>query len=151
LKKTLIAFAIAFVLAVGLSYAYKNFTSTLLRYFPSNTSFETVSAFNTIFTLIIFSVGVVLSFVVFYFSALRIEITVSKKTTLSIFLGSLAGALLFVLVVSTVLGSPVFSGYIILANVASFCSLVGVFLCFFPALIAVLYAEVKEKKTSLPR
>lgn len=151
MKKTLIAFAIAFLLALGLSSLYYIFTNTFLRYFASNISFETSVVFNIILTLIIYSVGIVLSFVVFYFSALRIEIRASKETTLSIFLGSLTGALLFVLVDSTVLNPPTFYTYsIILVNVAVFCSLVGVFLCFFPALIAVLYAELKEKKTSLP-
>jgi hypothetical protein len=105
-----------------------------------------------IFTLLIISVSPVLSFTVFYFSALRTKIRASKKTTLSMFLGSLTGSLSFVLVYSTVLSPPTLGVSSILVNVVvnveTFGSLVGVSLCFFPALIAVLYAELKEKKTS---
>ena len=140
MKKKLITFAIAFFLAIGLLLTYSAFTSLLMRFFP-NTYVDGVSISATINALFIYSVGPVVSFAVFYFSATRIKIRASKTTTLSMFLGSLTGSLLFILVeaISTV------SAFRTLASALTILSMIGVSLCFIPSVTAVLYAELKEK------
>jgi len=151
MKKTVIAFMIAFFLAMSLSYMDSIFLPLIMKLFPYS-SVETRSVSTAINALFMSSVIPVLSFVVFYFSATRAKIRASKTTTLSMLLGSLTGSLLFILfdLIGLAADSTI-SAYSILASAVTILSLMSVSLCFIPSLTAVLYAELKEKKRLEPK
>jgi len=139
-EKSLIAFVVTFALSIGFI-----FLSLAARIALSNSSlFNNVVDFQTVFTLanLFLSLGgFALFFAVFYVLAKRNKIKAEKATCLVALLGVILGTLIPYL----------FSIVTYLTDIVLYLSLVAgslvssVFQFFLPALIALLFVELKEK------
>jgi uncharacterized protein YacL len=139
-KKSIIAFVAAFGLSIGLI-----FLSLAVRIALSNSSlFNNAVDFQTVFTLanLFLSLGgFALFFAVFYVLAKRNKIKAEKATCLVTLFGVILGSLIPYL----------FSIVTYLTNIVLYLSLVAgslvssFFQFFLPALIALLFVELKEK------
>jgi hypothetical protein len=141
-KKSLIAFLVAF----GLSIAF-TFLPLIARVTFSvelQTDIAESLAMNTWLGLFFSLLGLSVFFVVFYFLANNNKMLASKSTIIAILLGvTLGPAILYLLNIF------LYRFYLALyLNLAASAAVSGVFMFFLPALIALIYAELRERKSS---
>jgi hypothetical protein len=155
LKKSLIIFAVAFALPMVLALL------SLLGLFiivTSSTSSSSIlsspsllDAENQAFSLVYFLVSVFAAFALFYFLGKKIKINVVKSVTLALFIGLLIGILVGDLMTVTLF--YVFSGgFSWVASIEVYISdisglLSRAFELFFPALVALLFVELRERNS----
>ena len=131
MKKALITFIFAFVLSLGLRSIDSLTLRTLIGYnLGSEVTFVGIYLFTAL-------VEPALFFTVFYFLAYRTKTTTNKSTTIALLLGAFLGSTIIVLFYRTSL---------LVGAVLSFLYFI-VFVNFFPALIALLFVELREKKS----
>jgi hypothetical protein len=139
MKKTLGVFIIAFALSVGL---------TLLQLVPgimvSQSNIAESVSINAIFNLFSGLVGIVVFFAIFYLLANNKKIPVTKSTIIALLLGVIVGSA-FLLLLNIFLYRPYLGLYL---GMATDSSVSGVFRFFFPALTALLFVELRAKKSS---
>jgi hypothetical protein len=148
MKKFLIAFAVAFVLSVGLTFLTLAARVSLVL-FQSN-----VAELLSIVTLLGISlslVGLAVFFVVFYFLAKNVKVTAVKSTIISTLLGVILGPItanfIILYLVAMVAHVEAAAAPVLLSLAAgSLVSSVSQF--FLPALTALLFVELKEKRLS---
>ena len=139
MKIALLVFVVAFSLSIALTILPLA-GSTI---FPTGPLIETIaitSAIHIFFTLI----GLASFFAIFYFLAIHFKIKASKTTIIALFLGVILGPESLMLLDILLYGNT--SG--IYSVVATVSAVSGVFQFFFPALSAILFAELKEKRSS---
>ena len=155
MKKSLIIFAVAFALPMVLALLY------LLGFFimiASSTSSSSIlgypsflNAESQAFSLVYFFVNVFAAFALFYFLGKKIKINVVKSITLALFIGLLLGLLVGDLI--TVTSFYIFSGgFSWIASTEAYISdisglLSRAFELFFPALVALLFVELRERSS----
>jgi hypothetical protein len=106
---------------------------------------------NQAFSLVYFLVSVSAAFALFYFLGKKTKINVVKSVTLALFIGLLTGILVGDLMTVTLL--YVFSGgFSWAASTEAYISdisglLTGAFELFFPALVALLTVELRERNS----
>jgi hypothetical protein len=142
MKKAPIAFIVAFALSIGfmlLSITIQASLSNILGEARNNT------------TIISSSVGALFSFLelgaffaVFYYMAKRLKMAPEKLTLIGILLGAALGAAILFLANTLLYPSTYFEMYTVALNVA----VSSVFYLFLPALIALLFAELRAKETA---
>ncbi len=141
-KKSLIAFLVAFALSIVFTLlpliARASFSVEL-----QSDILESLSL-NTWLGLFFSLLGLSVFFVVFYFLANNNKMLASKSTTIAMLLGvTLGPALLYLLNIF------LYRFYLDLyLNLAAGAAVSGVFSFFLPALIALMYAELRERKSS---
>lgn len=142
LKKPLIAFVTAFAITIGFTSIptaiYTVFSNVSLS--SSNAGFD----FMLLETLIISALylsGLGVCFVVFYFLATRIKIVATKSTTIAVLLGTILGPTIYLGVINAYdLHLVLYLSNFISTAVSS------IFYYFLPALTALLFVGIKEKK-----
>jgi len=148
LKRPILIFLISFALAIGLEFlkiAYLALTTPLLEGTLEN--FEDIFAIRTLLNFAILALGFFVFFIVFYFIAKKYKIFATKPIVTASLLGVIVGPAVFYLAgillrSSTSLSvSSVFTAIAIIAEAGLL-----VFQLFFPALVALLLAELKELK-----
>ncbi|HEX7482750.1 MAG TPA: hypothetical protein VF350_04730 [Candidatus Bathyarchaeia archaeon] len=142
MKKSLIVFVAAFALSAGFA-----FLSLVTQVAISNSGlFNSTDAFQSIFTLssiIVDLGGLALFFAVFYFIAKKIKIQVVKSTTVALLLGVFLGS-----AIPYVLSIVAYHTYLaVYLSLVAGSLLSSIFRYFFPALTAMLFAELREKKS----
>jgi CBS domain containing-hemolysin-like protein len=141
-KKSLIAFVAAFALTVGLMFLSAATRVALSNYALSSIGFQIT---NTLISIFLGLVGLAVFFAVFYFLATRIKITANKSTTVAVLLGVLLGSVTPYLL--SIVTYPQAYLALYLSIIAS-SLLSSVFQYFLPALTALLFAELREKKSN---
>jgi len=141
-KKSVIAFIVAFSLSIGftlLSLAIRASFSIALQ----SRLAESLSI-NTLLGIFSSLVGLAGFFVVFYFLANNNKILAVKSTIMAILLGvTLGSAILFLLNIF------LYSSYVVIyLNNAVGYAVTSVFQFFLPALTAIMFVELREKKTN---
>ena len=142
MKKSLIAFLSAFALSILFTFlpliTRAEFSAVLQSGIAESLSFNTL--ISTFFSL----VGLAFSFAMFYFLGKRSKIFAVKSTILAVLLGAILGsvALFFA---SALLYRSYLEVYLSLAAGSAVSS---IFAFFFPALTALLFAELKENKSN---
>jgi hypothetical protein len=141
-KKSVIAFIVAFGLSIGftlLSLAIRASFSIELQ-----SSIAESLSINTLLGIFTSLVGLAGFFVVFYFLANNNKILAVKSTIIAILLGvTLGSAILFLLNIF------LYSSYVVIyLNNAAGSAVTSVFQFFLPALTALMFVELKEKKTN---
>jgi hypothetical protein len=138
LKKPLIVFFVSFGLSIAFTFLPLITSTVGLR----GSIAESISI-NTLLGLFFGLVGLSLFFAIFYFLANNNAIVASKTTIIALLLGVTLGAamlhLLNILLYQSYLG--------LYLNMAVDSSISGVFQFFFPALTALLFAELRKKKS----
>ena len=142
MKKSVIAFIVAFSLSIGftlLSLAIRASFSIALQ----SRLAESLSI-NTLLGIFSSLVGLAGFFVVFYFLANNNKILAVKSTIMAILLGvTLGSAILFLLNIF------LYSSYVVIyLNNAVGYAVTSVFQFFLPALTAIMFVELREKKTN---
>jgi hypothetical protein len=144
LKKSLLAFVIAFALAIGFTLPSFIARAYLANYIFLDQAIGYQAIAATLINTFLDFIGPVLFFVVFYFLASKNKVLAVKSTTLALLLGALLGSAIFFLI-----SMLAYSTYIeIYLNVISGSLLSGVFYYFLPALVALLFVELREKKSN---
>ena len=139
MKKALLVFVVAFGLSIALTILPLA-GSTIVSPGAFIETVTITSALNIFFTLI----GLASFFAIFYFLAIYFKITASKSTIIALLLGVILGPESLMLLDILLFGNN--SG--IYSVVATVSAVSGVFQFFFPALSALLFAELKEKRSS---
>jgi len=154
LKKSLIIFAVAFALPLalglisllGLFIITSSTSSSSILSSPSLLDTE-----NQAFSLVYFLVSVFAAFALFYFLGKKTKIYVVKSVTLALFTGLLIGILVGDLITVTLF--YIFSGgFSWVASIDVYISdiselLSRAFELFFPALVALLFVELRERNS----
>ena len=142
MKKSLIAFLAAFALSIVFTLlpliARASFSVEL------QTDILESLFVNTWLGLFFSLLGLSVFFVVFYFLANNNKMLASKSTTIAMLLGvTLGPALLYLLNIF------LYRFYLgLYLNLAAGAAVSGVFMFFLPALTALMYAELRERKSS---
>jgi hypothetical protein len=140
MKKSLIAFMISFALSIGFTYVSLFARASLLIIFETNFSANvTVDHLIGIFVSL---AGFAMFFGVFYFLANNGKVQVMKSTAIAILLGTMLGPAIFYLV-NIFLYQTLLGVYI---SLAASSAVTAVFQFFLPALTALMYVELREKK-----
>jgi hypothetical protein len=147
MKKSLIAFVVAFVLSIGVTILTFAVRVSLVFLLQSNVaeSLSIVTLLDLSFSL----VGLAVFFVVFYSLAKKVKITASKLTIISILLGVILGPITanFITLYSfAVVAHAEVAAAPLLLSLAAVSSVSNVFQFFLPALTALLFAELRERK-----
>ncbi len=154
LKKSLIIFVVAISLPLVLVLlSFLEFT--IITYFTSPAS---ISAFPSLmdteskaFSLLNLLVGTFGAFALFYFLGIKTKTKVVKSVTLALFIGLLVGLLVgeVITVASIYIFYGVFSWVpsieLYIVDISGLLS--GVFGLFFPALVALLFVDLRERKS----
>ena len=146
MKKSLIAFVVAFVLSIGLTSL--NFAVRVSLVLLQSNVAESLSIV-TLLDLSFSFVGLAVFFVVFYSLAKKVKITAVKSTIISILLGVILGpvtANFITLYLLAIVAHAETAAAPVLLSLAAGSSVTSVFQFFLPALTALLFAELKEKK-----
>ena len=142
MKKSVIAFAVAFVLSAGFTFLSLLTQATVLN----SAAFDATSGLqvSTLINVFLGLAGLALFFTVFYFLARKSKILAVRSTTLALLLGVLLGsAILYLYSIAT------YPTYLLLyLSLIAGSLLSSVFQYFLPALTAILFAELKEKKSN---
>ncbi|MGE5574784.1 MAG: hypothetical protein ACM3UL_01490 [Ignavibacteria bacterium] len=137
MKKSLIVFIVAFGLSIALT-----FLPLVPKTVVSQSSIAGSISVNTLFSLFFGLVGLALFFAVFYFLANNNKIPVSKSTIIALLLGVTIGSAIVYL-----LNVFLYQSYVgLYLSMAVNSSVSGVFQFFFPALTALMYAELRETR-----
>ena len=139
-KKALIAFIVAFALSTGFTFLSLVTRASLSVALQSNIA-ESLSI-NELLSIFFGLVGLALFFVVFYFLANNNRIIAIKSTIIALLLGVTLGPV--ILDLFNIFLYPSYLG--IYLNVAVGSAVSSVFQFFFPALTALLFVELKERK-----
>jgi hypothetical protein len=139
-KKSLIAFFAAFLLSIGLTFLSLVTRASLSIAFQNNGA-ESLSI-NTLVGMFFNLVGLAAFFAVFYFLANNNKIQAIKSTIIAVLLGVILGPA--ILYLFNIILYPSYLG--IYLSLASSSAVSSVFGFFFPALTALLFVELKEKK-----
>ena len=140
MEKSLIAFIVAFVLSTGFTFLSLVTRASLSVALQSNIA-ESLSI-NELLSIFFGLVGLALFFVVFYFLANNNKIIAIKSTIIALLLGVTLGPV--ILDLFNIFLYPSYLG--IYLNVAVGSAVSSVFQFFFPALTALLFVELKERK-----
>jgi hypothetical protein len=154
MKKNLLVFMVAFALSIGLTLLYfvKAIVFSYLIDGIVNTVYSTISTtISTLFNLF----GIALFFGVFYLITNRRKITVIKSTVLALLFGVILGTsipYMFTSVLNLV-GYASSSGDFLRVFALYLFQIIGSFvygfsIYFFPALAALLFVELREKKSN---
>ena len=142
MKKSLLAFIVALVLSVGFTFLSFAVRASLMVLLQSSIA-ESLSI-DTLLGICLSLVGLAAFFVVFYFLANHSKIKAVKSTIIAILLGvTLGPAILYLLNVFLYR-----SQMVVYLNMAAGSALSGVFQFFLPALTALLFVELREKKSN---
>ena len=142
MKKSLIAFVVTFALSIGFTLMPLVALAELSVVLQS-TMAESIlvnELISTSFSL----VGLAVLFVVFYFLGNRGKILVTKSTIIAVLLGAILGSVTPHLVSILAYNSHL---EVYLSLIAGY-AVSSVFVFFFPALTALLFAELREKKSN---
>jgi len=143
-KKSLVAFAVAFALSVGFTFLPSVTRASLLVGLQSNAA-ELVSV-DMLLDIFFSLAGLAVFFVVFYFLAKNSKITAVKSTIISILLGVILGSTIsYPLSIFAYLPGSYLAMYF---SMAAGSSVSGVFQFFLPALTGLLFAELREKRSN---
>jgi uncharacterized membrane protein len=142
LKKSLIAFVVAFALSIILTFLPLFTRAELSMVFQSSIA-ESIS-YGTLISTFFSLVGLAVFFVVFYFLANRSKILAVKSTVVALLLGVILGSAILDLLLIV----PYRTYLEVYLNFAVSSSVSGVFQFFLPALTALLLAELREKKAN---
>jgi hypothetical protein len=147
MKKSLIAFVVAFVLSIGLTILTLAARASLFVLLQSNVA-EAVSI-DTWLGISLSLVELAVFFVVFYSLAKKVKITAVKSTIISILLGVILGPItanfITLYLLAIVLHAEA-AAVPVLLSLATGSSVSSVLQFFLPALTALLFAELREKK-----
>ena len=139
MKKSLLVFVVAFGLSIALTFLPLA-GSTIVSPGDIARTISTSSALNLFFSLI----GLALFFAIFYFLANNYKITASKSTIIASLLGIILGSAI-VHLPNIFLYSYYFGFYLSMFINSSIAAVLGFF---FPALTALLFSELKEKRSN---
>jgi hypothetical protein len=142
LKKSLIVFVVAFVLSIGFTFL-PLVTRAALTVVLQNNIAESLSI-NTLISTFFSLAGLAIFFIVFYFLANRNKILTVKSTIIALLSGVILGSVILYL-----LAIVPYRNYLeIYLSLAAGSSVSSVFQFFLPALTALLFAELREKKSN---
>lgn len=144
MKKPLIAFVVTFALSLGFTYLSVATRAAVLTSVSSNNAASDLILDSTLISTSLSLAGLTVSFVVFYFLANRNKIAAVKSTTLAVLLGAILGPVTLYLGL-TANYNTILELY--LSQVTS-SAISSVFYFFLPALTALLFAELREKKAN---
>lgn len=144
MKKPLIAFVVTFALSLGFTYLSVATRAAVLTSVSSNNAASDLILDSTLISTSLSLAGLTVSFVVFYFLANRNKIAAVKSTTLAVLLGAILGPVTLYLGL-TANYDTILELY--LSQVTS-SAISSVFYFFLPALTALLFAELREKKAN---
>ena len=137
-EKSLIVFVIAFALSIALT-----FLPLVPRTVVSQSNIGSIPI-NTLFSLFFGLIGLALFFAIFYYLANNNKILASKSTIIALLLGVTIGSAIVYL-----LNIFLYQSYLgLYLSMAVNSSISGVFQFFFPALTALIYAELKTKRST---
>lgn len=140
MKKSLIAFIVAFVLSIG--FTILSLATKAALYVALQDNLLDSLPINTLEGMVFSLVGLGVFFVVFYFLANNSKIIANKSTIIAMLLGvTLGPAILYLLNIFLYPSYP--SIYLSMAAGSAVSSVFGFF---FPALTALLFVELREKK-----
>jgi hypothetical protein len=139
MKKSLIAFMISFVLSIGFTYVSLLARASLLIF---ETNFSANVTVDHLIGIFVSLAGFAMFFGVFYFLANNGKVQVMKSTVIAILLGTMLGPAIFYLV-NIFLYQTLLGVYI---SLAASSAVTAVFQFFLPALTALMYVELREKK-----
>ena len=140
MKKSLIAFFVAFALSIGFTFLPLVTRALLSGVLQSN--FDEAVYINLLISIIFMLVGLSVFFVVFYFLANNNNILAVKSTVAALLLGVTLGTAISILP-NIFFYSSYYSLYL---NWAAGSAVLSIFQFFFPALTALLYVELKDRK-----
>ena len=153
MKKSLIIFAVAFALPMVLALFSLLGLFIIISTPPSSilSSPSLLDTENQAFSLAYFLVSVFAAFALFYFLGKKIKINVVKSITLALFIGLLIGILVGDLITVTSL-YILSGGFSWVASIEVYISDISVLLSrafelFFPALVALLFVELRERNS----
>lgn len=138
-KEAMAAFAVSFVLSLGLTwlgnerFAFGNLVCLTLEAIP----------FFTAFAMLFALMFVAIFFVIFYFLAAKFKMRASKPTVLALLLGVILGSGFNILLFT----SPQYYNTITLIIAAS-SSFGAVFEFFLPSVLALLFVELKHEQAN---
>jgi len=141
-KKSLITFFVALLLSIGLTFFPLITRASISAVLQSNVA-ESLSI-NTMLGIFFSLIGLAVFFFVFYFLAKNNKIQAGKSTCIALLLGVTIGPAILYL----------FNIFLYQSNFAIYVSMAvgsavsGVFGFFFPALTALLFVELREKKSN---
>jgi len=131
---------IAFALSITLTFL----PLVPMTVISQDTIAESIST-NTLLSLFFSLIGFALFFVIFYFLADNSKIIASKPTIIALLLGVTSGSAILYL-----LNIFLYTSYLgLYLNKAANSSISGVFQFFFPALTALLFAELKRRNQTI--
>ncbi|MCW4025728.1 MAG: hypothetical protein NWF01_11975 [Candidatus Bathyarchaeota archaeon] len=154
MKKYQLTFIVAFALSLGLTLLSMVVRIVTLSVFFSNIETAEFSTISSLINRLLILFGLAVSFSVFYFLSKRAKIIVMKPTTLALFTGVFLGSsilymcdsVFYFVVFGSHLGSTLVAlEYHLLQIWGS--SVYGLWY-FFPALTALLFVELREKKSN---
>ena len=142
MKKSLIAFIAAFALSIGFTFLPLVTRASLSVVLQSNIA-ESLSI-NTLLSIFFSLIGLAVFFAIFYFLANNYKILALKSTIIAVLLGvTLGPAILYLLNIF------LYRSYLDLyLSMAAGSAVSSVFQFFLPALTALLFVELREKKSS---
>jgi len=139
-KKSLLVFCVALALSIGFTFLLLLMRAVFSVALQSNIA-ESLSV-STLINAFVDLLGLAVFFVVFYFMAKVNKISAVKSTITAMLLGVILGSAILYLV-----SMPIYrTTPIVYLNFAANSSLFNVFGLFLPALAALLFAELREKK-----
>jgi Mg2+/Co2+ transporter CorB len=147
IKKSLIAFVVAFVLSIGFTILTFAARASLFLLLQSNVA--EAQSIDTLLDPSLSLVGLAVFFVVFYFLAKNVKVTAVKSTIISILLGVILGSItenFIILYLLAMVANAEAAAAPVLLSFAAGSSVSSVFQFFLPALTALLFAELREKK-----
>jgi RsiW-degrading membrane proteinase PrsW (M82 family) len=142
LKKPALIFVAAFALSLGLTLLPIFARVELILSFPTNIA-ESI-AYNTLISTFFSLLGPAIFFVVFYFLTNRSKIPSVKPVIMALLLGVILGSAIVYLSVQII--DRVY--LLIYLDLALGSVVSGVLQFFFPGLAALLFAELREKKSN---
>lgn len=140
-KKSIITFIVAFSLSIGFTVLPLVTRASLSVMLQSNIA-QSLSI-NTLISIFFSLIGLAVFFVIFYLLANNIKILAVKSTIIALLLGVTIGPAILYLI-----NIFLYNGFLIYLSMAANSAVSSVFLFFLPALTALLYAELREKKSN---
>ena len=142
MKKALITFFVALLLAIG--FTLLSLLSRASLFLTLQTSAAASLSITTLLDVFFSLIGIGVFFVVFYFIATRNKVLAGKSTVIALLLGVTVGPAILYLS-NIFLYQSQFGLYLSMAAGSVVSSVLGFF---FPALAALLFVELRAKKTN---
>ncbi len=142
LKKSLLTFVIAFALSIGLTIVALIARASSLMFFENDFNGSVLA--NNIFSILISLVGLAVFFATYYFLANNNKVQAVKPVVIATLLGVMLGPAIFYSL--NVFLYPLNSAFYL--ETAAGSAVTAIFQFFLPALTALLFVELREKKSN---